>query len=204
MSTMERTNYVILYGHKDELLGDISHIRRVINHPVTAGMAQHVVYFLGTHLKVRRWGTEVCECILWTESPAAICTWVDSLSPLACRAEAYGHETLLPFQLIVCGLLLNLLTVLVIYCLYCVLSLLWTALTIAPASLLLCSMADQGPESSVMPSRSALAVGSRGDLYRCLSPSLSNALLLKICCPPMGVFLRVSAARPLMGDLLIW
>lgn len=48
----------------------------------------------------------------------------------------------------------------------------------APASLLLCSTADQGPESSVMPSGSALFVGRRGDLYRCLSLSLSNALLL--------------------------
>ncbi len=69
--------------------------------------------------------------------------------------------------------------------------------------MLLCSVADQRPESSVMPSRSALSVGRRGDLYRCLSPSLSNALLLKICCPPVGVFLRASAVRPLMGDLLI-
>lgn len=67
--------------------------------------------------------------------------------------------------------------------------------------MLLCSVADQGPESSVMPSGSALSVGRRGDLYRCLSPSLSNALLLKICCPPVGIFLRVSAVRPLMGDL---
>lgn len=72
-----------------------------------------------------------------------------------------------------------------------------------PAPLLLCTVADQGPESSVMPSGSALSVGRRGDLYRCLSPSLSNALLLKICCPPMGVFLGVSDVRPLMGDLLI-
>lgn len=73
----------------------------------------------------------------------------------------------------------------------------------APASVLLCSMTDQGPESSVMPSGRDLSVGSRRDLYRCLSPSLSNALLLKICCPSVGVFLRVSAMRPLMGDLLI-
>lgn len=64
-------------------------------------------------------------------------------------------------------------------------------------------MADQGPESSVMPSGSALFVGRIGDLYRCLSHSLSNALLLKICCPPVGVFLEVSAVRPPMGDLLI-
>lgn len=39
-------------GLKDKLLGDISHIQRVINHPVTGVMAQHVVYFWGTHLKV--------------------------------------------------------------------------------------------------------------------------------------------------------
>lgn len=52
--------------------------------------------------------------ILWAESPAAIRTWVDSSSPLARRAETHGCETSLPFQLIVCGLLLNLLTVPVI------------------------------------------------------------------------------------------
>lgn len=63
--------------------------------------------------------------------------------------------------------------------------------------------ADQGPESSVMPSGSALSVGRRGDLYRCLSSSLSNGLLLKICCSPVGVFLKVSAVGPLTGDLLI-
>ncbi|KAI9517319.1 hypothetical protein NQZ68_004536 [Dissostichus eleginoides] len=40
------------------------------------------------------------------------------------------------------------------------------ALTTAPANLLLCSIADQGPESSVMPSGSALSVGRRGDLHR--------------------------------------
>ncbi|KAJ4943584.1 hypothetical protein JOQ06_006083 [Pogonophryne albipinna] len=45
------------------------------------------------------------------------------------------------------------------------------ALTTAPANLLLCSIADQGPESSVMPSGSALSVGRRGDLHRCLSLS---------------------------------
>lgn len=73
----------------------------------------------------------------------------------------------------------------------------------APAPLLLCYMSDQGPESSVMPSGSALSVGRRGDLYRCLSSSLSNVLLLKICCPPVGVFLKVSAVGPLMGYLLM-
>lgn len=55
------------------------------------------------------------------------------------------------------------------------------------SSLLLCFIADQGPESSVMPSGSALSVGRRGDLYRCLSSSLSNALLSKFVVP-----LRVS------------
>lgn len=35
-----------------KLLGDISHIQGVINHPVAAGMAQHVAYFWETHLKV--------------------------------------------------------------------------------------------------------------------------------------------------------
>lgn len=54
------------------------------------------------------------EGILWAESPAAIRTWADSSSPLARRAETHGRETSLPFQLIVCGLLLNLLTVPVI------------------------------------------------------------------------------------------
>lgn len=67
----------------------------------------------------------------------------------------------------------------------------------------LCSDADQRPESSVMPSGSALSVGRSEDLYRCLSSSLSNVLLLKICCPPVGVFLKVSAVRPLMRDQLI-
>lgn len=81
---------------------------------MTRGPAQHVVYFWGTHLEVRRSSPGLSESILWAESPAATCTWVDSLSPMARRAGAYGNETSLPFQLIVCGLLLNLLTVLVI------------------------------------------------------------------------------------------
>ncbi|CAB1442869.1 unnamed protein product [Pleuronectes platessa] len=34
----------------------------------------------------------------------------------------------------------------------------------APASLLLCYIPDQGPDSTVMPSGSALSVGRRGDL----------------------------------------
>lgn len=44
---MERTNYVIQYSHKGKPLGDISRIKEVINHPVTGGMAQHVVHFWG-------------------------------------------------------------------------------------------------------------------------------------------------------------
>lgn len=48
-----------------------------------------------------------------------------------------------------------------------------------------------------MPSGSALSVGRRGDLYRCLSSSLSNIPLLKICCPPVGVFRKsVSCEAP--------
>lgn len=35
-----------------QTIGEISHIQGAINHPVTAAMAQHVVYFWGTHLKV--------------------------------------------------------------------------------------------------------------------------------------------------------
>ena len=75
--------------------------------------------------------------------------------------------------------------------------------TVAPASELHGSIADQGPESSVVPSGSALSVGRRGDLYRCLCSSLSNALPLEICYPPLSVFLLVSGTGPLMRDLLI-
>ncbi|KAG8003738.1 hypothetical protein GBF38_018986 [Nibea albiflora] len=44
-----------------------------------------------------------------------------------------------------------------------------SSLNYGSLSLFLCSMADQGPESSVMPSGSALFVGRRGDLYRSVS-----------------------------------
>lgn len=61
--TLTRTNYTSLYGHRDQLL-DISHIQEAINHPVASGMAQHVVYFWGTRLKVRRQSTGVSGLIL--------------------------------------------------------------------------------------------------------------------------------------------
>lgn len=65
------------------------------------------------------------------------------------------------------------------------------------------SVTDWGPESSVMPSGSSLIMGKSVAPYRCHSTSLSNALQFKICCSPVGAFLKVSAVRPLMGDLLI-
>lgn len=42
---------VYLYAHKDKLFGSNSYVCEAINHPVTAGMTQHVAYFLLGTLK---------------------------------------------------------------------------------------------------------------------------------------------------------
>lgn len=68
MYTTQRTNGPILYGHKDKLLGNNSHIWEAINHPVTAGMAQHVAYFSGDTLK----GQAAIHRSLWMYSLAMI------------------------------------------------------------------------------------------------------------------------------------
>lgn len=47
----ERMTKVYLYAHKNKLFGSNSYVCEAINHPVTAGMTQHVAYFLLGTLK---------------------------------------------------------------------------------------------------------------------------------------------------------
>lgn len=148
-----------IYTHKEKLN---SHTWEAINHSVTAGMTQHVAYFsLGT-LK----GQAAVHRSLFMYSLAMITSCHShvggqfiSTGPQSRGLRPRNLSALSANCSRVVVFFFNLLTVFVRLRFYCAHRLLCATLAVTPAHLLFGTAADQRPESSKMPSGSALFIG---------------------------------------------